>query len=207
MDIEKYRTFITAAECTSFASAAEKLFLTTPTVTKHIYALERETGVGLFERTPQGVRLTEEGEKRIELARQIVSCYDALNNMNAGKTLELFSIPCLEIIGVPGYLHSFAMVRPEINVSLTERHGTALIEDLLNRRCEIAFIGNVYARMDELESMEIFNEKVCLAVSSAHPLAKREKISLSELKSESFIMMLQETGMPAFYEMCCLACG
>lgn len=177
MDIEKYRTFITAAECTSFASAAEKLFLTTPTVTKHIYALEREMGVSLFERTPQGVRLTEEGEKRIELARQIVSCYDALNNMNAGKTLELFSIPCLEKIGVPGYLHGFAMARPEINVSLTERHGTALIEDLLNRRCEIAFIGNVYARMDELESIEIFNEKVCLAVSSAHPLAKRENFS------------------------------
>ena len=121
MDIEKYRTFVTAAESNSFASAAEKLFLTTPTVTKHIYALEREMGVSLFERTAQGVRLTEEGEKRIALARQIVACYDALNNMNAGRVLELYSIPCLEKIGVPGYLSGFAMARPEISVALTKR--------------------------------------------------------------------------------------
>jgi len=207
MDIEKYRTFITAADCSSFASAAEKLFLTTPTVTKHISAIEREMGVSLFERRAQGVRLSSEGEKRVELARQIVAAYDALNKMNAGKTLEVFSIPCLEKIGVPGILRGFAMARPEIGVQLTERHGCALMDDLLNRRCEIAFLGNVYARTDGLDSVEIFNEKVCLAMSSEHPLASNGRVSLKELCSENFIMMLPETGMPAYYEKCCLSCG
>ena len=207
MDIEKYRTFITAADCSSFASAAEKLFLTTPTVTKHISALEREMGVSLFERTAQGVRLTGEGEKRVGLAKQIVACYDALNNMNAGRALELYSIPCLEKIGVPGYLRGFAKARPEISISLTERHGTALVDDLKNRRCEIAFIGNAYACGEELESIELFNEKLRIALSTEHPLAGRECISLGELRDESFIMMLPETGMPAFYEKCCLSCG
>lgn len=207
MDIEKYRTFITAADCASFASAAEKLFLTTPTVTKHISALEREMGVSLFERSAQGVRLSGEGEKRVELARQIVACYDALNNMNAGKSLEIYSIPCLEKIGVPGMLRGFAMARPEISVKLTERHGSAIVDDLLNKRCEMAFLGNVYVQTAGMDVIEIFNERLCIAMSAEHPLAERDRISLTELKCESFIMMLPETGMPAYYEKCCLSCG
>ena len=207
MDIEKYRTFITAAERHSFSGAAEKLFLTTPTLTKHISALEREMGVILFDRSPQGVRLTADGEKRVELAKQLVACYDALNKMNEGRTLDIYSIPCLEKIGIPSYLRGFAKARPEISISLSERHGTALVEDLKNRRCEIAFIGNVYACADELESIELFNERICLAVSSEHPLAAHGRVSLAQLKKENFIMMLPETGMPAFHEKCCASCG
>lgn len=207
MDIEKYRTFITAADCTSFASAAEKLFLTTPTVTKHISALEREMGVSLFERTAQGVRLTGEGKKRVDLAKQIVSCYDALNSMNAGRALELYSVPCLEKIGVPAYLRGFAVSRPEISISLTERHGAALAEDLVNHRCELAFIGSAYAPIEQLDSIRLFNDRICVALSAEHPLAKRRRIRLSELRDESFIMTLPETGMPSYYEKCCLSCG
>ncbi len=184
MDIEKYRTFVTAAECTSFARAAEKLFLTTPTVAKHIAALERDMGTKLFERCPQGIRLTEEGQQRLALAQQIVSCYDSLNHMNVGRTLEIYSVPCLEKIGVPSYLSGFALARPEISVELTECHGTDIFDALVNRKCELAFLSSIFADQNILESISIFNDRLSIAVGENHPLAKREWITLGELRNE-----------------------
>lgn len=207
MDIEKYRTFVTAAGCASFADAAEKLFLSTPTVTKHICALEREMGVFLFERQPHGVRLTEAGQARIELARQIVDSYDALAMMNANRSLQLYSIPCLEKTGVPRYLIGFAAVRPEISVSVTERHGTIVLDDLLNNRCELAFLGKPYANHSDLESVELFNEKLCVALPETHRLAGEARISLRQLEDDGFIFMHKDSGLYRFYEECCLSCG
>lgn len=207
MDIERYRTFVIAAEGTSFAKAADKLFLSAPTVTKHISALESEMGIKLFERTPHGIHLTEAGKRCLPLARQMVSCYDSLNSMNANRVLEIYSIPCLEKLDVPDFLKRFSMIRPEISVTIVERHGTEIIEALLTHRCELAFIGNTYIDMDTLDYIEIFNERIRVAVSEKHPLADRETISLSELKNESFIMMSQESGMAGFFEKCCLSCG
>ena len=206
MDIEKYRTFITAAHCDSFAQAAEKLYLSTPTVTKHIKALEQEMGVALFERTPQGVLLTNPGRERVELARQMVESYDALQRMNT-RQLKLYSIPCLEKIGVPGLLSGFNALHPEISVSLVERHGQVLTEDLLAGRCELAFLGTPYARMEEMDSIPLFSTRLCAALPENHPLAGCKSVSLAQLKDDGFIFMPMESGLYKYYESCCLSAG
>lgn len=79
MSVERYRTFLAAARCPTFFEAAEELYITPATVSKHIAALERELGVVLFERRPHGVALTAAGERKLPLVRQLVEAYDALN--------------------------------------------------------------------------------------------------------------------------------
>lgn len=207
MDIERYRTFVVAAECTSFAKAADRLFLSAPTVTKHISALEHEMGIKLFERTTQGIRLSAEGEKRLPLARQLVSCYDGLNIMNTDQNLEIYTIPCIEKVGLPEFISGFLLKRPEITISISECHGTEIMDALLACRCELAFMGSVYADNNNLEYMEIFHERVCIAVSENHPLAYRESVSLAELQEEPFIMISQKSGLPVYYEKCCRKYG
>ncbi|MGM8214836.1 LysR family transcriptional regulator [Bacillaceae bacterium W0354] len=55
------KTFITVSELKNFRKAAEALYVSQPTVTVHIQALEKELGVTLFERNQRHVKLTEEG--------------------------------------------------------------------------------------------------------------------------------------------------
>lgn len=207
MDIERYRTFVVAAECTSFAKAADRLFLSAPTVTKHISALEHEMGIKLFERTNQGIHLSAEGKKRLPLARQLVYCYDGLNMMNQDQNLEIYSVPCIEKIGLPEFLSGFLLKRSEFSVSINECHSTEIIDALLAGRCELAFMGSSCADRNDLDCMEIFHERVCVAVSENHPFAYRKSVSLLELAEEPFIMLTQESGLPGYYEKCCRKYG
>ena len=207
MDIEKYRTFVQAARCRSFLEAANALYLPTPTVTKHISALEREMGVSLFERLPHGARLTEEGRRRLPLAEAMLEAYDELCAMNADKQLRIDSIPCQQRVGLPELLAGFEAAHPEITVTITERHGLRLVQELLDSQCELGFCGTRYIDEQMLEYIELFQTQICAILPLEHPLAGQESLSLSQLKDSPFVLLSQESGMYLFYTDCCLRCG
>ena len=73
MDLRRLEIFVKVAELGSFSRAAEALFLTQPTVSEHVRALEDELGVQLFERTPRGVRLLPAGATLLPRARAILA--------------------------------------------------------------------------------------------------------------------------------------
>ncbi len=73
MDQRHLRTFVAVAERLHFRQAAERLFLSQPTVTGHIQALEREIGSPLFDRQGRHVALTPAGERLLPYARRLVA--------------------------------------------------------------------------------------------------------------------------------------
>ena len=80
MELYQLRTFVTVADTGNLTQAAERLFTSQPAVSAHIKALVEELEIKLFDRTPKGMRLTENGSALREKAQLV---------LNAGTNLKL----------------------------------------------------------------------------------------------------------------------
>jgi DNA-binding transcriptional LysR family regulator len=80
MDLRLIRYFAAVAEAKSFSGGAKLAFVTQPTLSSGIAALEKELGMKLFERHPRGVRVTGDGERLLEHARTILREVQALRS-------------------------------------------------------------------------------------------------------------------------------
>lgn len=78
MELKQLEAFVNVADLKSFSKAADKLFLTQPTISSQISTLEKELGCRLFERTTKSLRLSAEGEKLYPYAVRMI---DIRNNM------------------------------------------------------------------------------------------------------------------------------
>ena len=72
MNLKQLEAFVEVAEKNSFSKAAKSLYLTQPTVSAHIAALEKELGSRLLIRNTKEVELSESGKRLYEYAKQIV---------------------------------------------------------------------------------------------------------------------------------------
>ena len=93
MDIRSCRELIAVADRLSFSDAAEELFVTQPTLSKHVAAAEREVGFRIFDRDTASVDLTIEGELFVDGLRDVVESYETAlasvrSAQNAGLTRE-----------------------------------------------------------------------------------------------------------------------
>lgn len=91
MDIRVLRYFLMVAQEESFSRAAERLFLSQPTLSRQIHELEEELGVTLLKRTNRNVVLTSEGQRLRKRAQEIVELAD--------KTRQEFAVPAGEVAG------------------------------------------------------------------------------------------------------------
>jgi DNA-binding transcriptional LysR family regulator len=80
MEIYQLKTFVTIAREGSITRASELLFLSQPAISAHIKAIEDEIGFSLFDRTPRGMTLTENGTKLLSKAEQMIAVYKELIN-------------------------------------------------------------------------------------------------------------------------------
>ncbi|MDA8442378.1 MAG: LysR family transcriptional regulator [Peptococcaceae bacterium] len=202
MSIDKYKTFVVAARYGTFHDAADELYITASAVSKHIAALEKELGIVLFERLPQGVRLTKAGEARLPLAKRIVEAHDELKAMKVTSPdlrLQLYSIPTQKRFGLSQILAEFRTLRPEIVIEISERHGLALAKAILDGECELGFAGSQYLNPGLLQWITITKGKVGAVLPLCHPLASCESISLKCLSGDDFVFLIPETGMYQVY--------
>jgi DNA-binding transcriptional LysR family regulator len=85
MDLKQIRYFVAVAEAGSFSEGARRAFVTQPTLSAAIAALEAELGFALLERHARGVRLTEKGEEALETSRAILRAAERLKAASGGK--------------------------------------------------------------------------------------------------------------------------
>ena len=212
MNIDKYKTFLVASHSKTFFQAAEELSITASTVTKHISSLENEMGVLLFDRFPQGVRLSEEGAVRLPIVMRLVESYQALTNpgsnrIETSQTLRIFSVPAHRNFNLEKILIDFQAANPDIRLEITERHGLSLIKALSEGECEMAFLGPQYLDRGKWQRIVITVDKIGVILPLDHPLATKKSISLTELSDSDFIMMTPESGIFQLYSDYCRKCG
>ena len=133
MDQRHLRTFVAVAERLHFRQAAERLFLSQPTVTGHIQALEREIGSPLFERQGRHVALTPAGERLLPYAQRLVALEgEAAAAVRAWRLryderLSVVSSIFVAAAALPAALRQLLAERPRVEIALR----TAFSQDVV----------------------------------------------------------------------------
>jgi DNA-binding transcriptional LysR family regulator len=200
MEIRQIQYFLSIVDTGSFTAAAEENFITQPSLSKIISALEKELAVSLFDRSKHKVSLTEAGKAFLRHARTQVAKYkDMLVEMDGYKTSEdtftVAAIPVLPQYGIANLIAQFRDKYPQIHFNLEETNGQNIVPGLLERRFNLGFIRHNYLDHELLNMIEICKDKLLLVVAKKNQYANRTSISLAELANENFILFDKVTDL------------
>ncbi|MDK8285262.1 LysR family transcriptional regulator [Dialister micraerophilus] len=211
MTLQQLRYIIAIAEAGSITSAADKLLVSQPSLSKVVNQIEEEMGITIFNRNNRGVYLSEEGLSFLSYSRQVVEQADLLENKykNKEKQRRVFSITSHHYAFV---VNAFVALVKEYGenkyeFSLRETLTNNIIEDVRTSRSEIGvlflsdFNRKVILKMLEdadLKFTKLFVVKPHIFVSRKNPLAKEKTVELSDLKN--FPRLLYDQGIKnSFY--------
>jgi len=177
----------------SFSRAAKKMYLTQPSLTKHIKNLEDAVDAKVVVRKNTGVSLTSEGKILYEYARRIFKLMDEAKERVArvkeDETGSIFvsasTIPSAYIL--PHVLRSFNRAYPDIHCYVQMNDSEATINMVIDDQVEIGFIGKLISNR-KLHLEPVWRDRLILAVPHGHPWVTRNAITMDELTREPFII-------------------
>lgn len=147
MNLKQLEAFVCVAETRSFSRAAKKLYLTQPTVSAHIHALEEELGARLLIRTSREVLLSTDGERLYQKAREMLRMeYEIRRDFQnlEGTEKKTVVIGASTIPGqyiLPRALSLFSRHYPESRLEILENDSLGVISMVLNGEIEVGFTG------------------------------------------------------------------
>lgn len=190
MDLYQIKYFLAVVEAGGFTKAAERLFVSQPSLSVGIKKLEQELGVTLFERGGRRAILTNAGKHFLEKAKAILNEYEsALSELKSFQNQETLKIGVLRTIRIDGLSKLIATFRenyPTVALELCDGN----LEELRNwlEQGEIDLAVTVLSSQESSKtSVPLFQQRRLLAVPKVHPLAQKETVSLSELDGIPYI--------------------
>jgi len=198
MDIEQIKTFIVTANSRTYNEAAEKLFITASTVSKHIQHIECECDITLFERTPHGVSLTESGKEALPCAEQMLKQFGqliAISDKVCGNTLRIATLPFYASFGFAEIMSEFIADHPDIKLTVDDCNGSEIMSRLRYENYELAFSGLLYLDASKIKSIRIQSNELVAVLPKTHALANREQIAITELRDELFQILQPVSGV------------
>lgn len=213
MDIRQLRYFISVAENLSFTDAAKDLFVAQSAVSQQIADLEKKIGVQLFVRDKRSVKLTSAGSV---LLKESISLVDKTEEV-IKKTrqaaqgiignLKIGFLGYSERFYLPSIIKQFQINYPDVDLQLEQYNHGMLNEALITGELDIGFTFSFgIASIGGLEERHVFTESISAVLHNEHPLAHRDRISISELAKERFIVLNKEES-PQGYNQTLLICA
>lgn len=216
MNIVQLNYFITLANEKKFTNAATKLYITQPTLSQQIKALEDEVGQELFIRTHKEVSMTPAGkvfyDYAIEAIKQWDICKDKLNNISKDASGNL-SIGLFWTFGynhIDELLKKFKNHYPNINLHLSVDGSSLLIDKVISKQLDCAFITGCYLP-DDKEFTFLSNhlnftllmESPLICLANEHsPLAKKSSVTFNDFDNEPIVYISQVSNMYNVFHKC-----
>jgi DNA-binding transcriptional LysR family regulator len=199
MDLRRLEVFARVAELGSFSRAAEALFLTQPTVSEHVRALEDELGVALLDRlgrvtapTRAGQLLLGYAQRLLALARETRQAMDEFQGRIAGPlALGGSTIPGEYLL--PGLIGQFKAKHPDISVSLLIGSSRQVSDWIEEGRVELGVVG-ARPTARSLHARDLLVDELVMVVPAGHPWAGRGSVALAELRAEPLILRERGSG-------------
>ncbi|MBP2643094.1 MAG: hypothetical protein H6Q67_981 [Firmicutes bacterium] len=206
MTTEQMKYFLCAAEQLNFTAAAERLYITQPSLSRQIAAMEKELEAQLFIRSNNTVRLTPAGKALYKGLSQLYPNYltlvEEVKDVNSGIAGQL-NIALLEdqvldnvlILAMGTLLKKF----PNIDISISRRDFLSLYNGLIDGSVDIA----VTLLYDEkppsgMKSMQLSAQHFYLAISKKHPVAERKKINYQGIAQITETLPLMMVSLESF---------
>jgi LysR family hydrogen peroxide-inducible transcriptional activator len=194
MEVHQLRYFVAVAQLGSFSRAAERCFVSQPSLSQQIQKLERGLGQRLFERLGRQVRLTGAGQMLLERATAILAALDDAERRiretgeQTGGRLVVGVIPTIAPYLLPPVLKRFLREFPLVEVTVDEEVTARLIEAVATAELDLAVLA-LPVPDDRLKVEPLFTEQLYLTVDRRHRLAKQRSITLDDIREERFVVL------------------
>ena len=206
MDVQALEAFYWIAQTGSFNKAAEKLYLTQPSVTARIQALEKDLGQPLFERKPRGVRLTDAGRVLFPHAERLLTdirkARQAVHNLEtaSGGTLIVGSALTISTYTLPEMVARYKLAYPSVEVAIRTGRSQNIQQLVLEDSVQLGLVHSPINVHAEIVSVPLYSEPIVLVVQPNHPLAGQESVTAQQLAAEPFITSDRASRYWAFVE-------
>ncbi len=198
INVQQLISFYFVAKEKSFSVASEKLFISQPAVTQQIKGLEERFGVKLINVKRKRVNLTKAGERLVNYAEEMINHVMMAENflksyrvnylhIGTATTLTLYLTPIID---------TFKELFSSVMVSVREGPSLALVEDLLDFKCDICLVGALETINKKLHVTRIPGvEGMVLVASPDYPLVKKPEVKWEDLVD--YPLIIQSEGSTA----------
>ena len=186
MNLRDLKYLVSVAQERHFGRAAEKSFVSQPTLSMQIKKMEDELGVQIFERSIKNFVITKPGQEIIKKAKIILREAEEIKNIAKNSKdpfsgeLRIGAFPTLASYFFPQVVGKISKKFPQLKLLLIEEKTDELLHRLKNGEDE------------SLESQKIFSEEFLLAVPQKHALSEKKKVQIKDLQGKT--LMLLEDG-------------
>lgn len=204
MTLQQLKYLVTVAECKNITAAAEKLYISQPSLSAAIHSLEKEMNVTAFVRSNKGMTVTKEGEELLSFARNLLEqadimkerfCTDSNRKPKFCVSCQHYSFAVNAFVDVVNKYDA-----AEYNFTLRETQTGEIIDDVANGNSELGILylsesnEDVLCKLfkkNDLVFEEIFEASPHIFISKNHPLADKDRISLEDLRPYPYLVYEQ----------------
>ena len=211
MNIQQLRYVVAIANSGTFREAAEKMYVSQPSLSISVRDLEKELGFKIFRRTSSGTFLTRRGMEFYEKAQELVKGFDIFPNQYANPEEEKdeFSIASQHYDFLPPTITAFSQQYPEYkNFRIFESTTVQILDEVAQGHSEIGIIylnnqnqKGIMQRVEKLglEVIELIPFQTHIYLREGHPLAKKKELVMEDLADLPTVRFTQEKDEYLYY--------
>ena len=203
MTIRHLKIFITVADAGKMSAAAEKLYISQPSVSQAIRELEEHYQPLLFERLSKKLFITEAGKRLYSYARPVVTQFDLIEqNMAQESRIQRLRIGGTITLGssILSYMiRDLKKSCPDLELYSYVNNTRIIEQKLLNMELDVAIVeGQI--KSPDLVSIPMVQDMLVLVCSADHPFAGKSAIKVTELNEQPFVMRESGSGTRELFE-------
>ena len=211
MNIQQLRYVVAIANSGTFREAAEKMYVSQPSLSISVRDLEKELGFKIFRRTSSGTFLTRRGMEFYEKAQELVKGFDIFQNQYANPEEEKdeFSIASQHYDFLPPTITTFSQRYPDYkNFRIFESTTVQILDEVAQGHSEIGIIylnnqnqKGIMQRIEKLglEVIELIPFQTHIYLREGHPLAKKKELVMEDLIDLPTVRFTQEKDEYLYY--------
>lgn len=194
MTLTELKYIVTLAQERHFRRAAERCFVSQPTLSVAIKKLEDELDVAIFERNRSDVRVTMVGERIVAQARKVLEEAELVKQLameGKGQLNLPLRVGAIFTVGpylFPHLIRNIKPIAPEMPLILEENYTAVLRQKLRNGEVDAIIISLPFEEA-EVEIQDVYDEPFEVLIPAQHPLAKQEKITRKQLEKENILLL------------------
>ncbi|MDP3072807.1 MAG: LysR family transcriptional regulator [Opitutaceae bacterium] len=203
MELRQLRYFVAAAEAGNISTAAKKIFLTQPALSRQIKALEGDIGQPLLERRAHSIRLTPAGEELLRAARELLLHADQVRERirasAQGVRLRVGYAPSLASGILSAAVADFSQAHPAARVELFDLTPGEMLAGLDDNKLDIALTVARTGKTPGLKWTHLARATWRLAVSRQHPLGRRRRLAPADV-ADAPLLVLSRRDYPHYWD-------
>ncbi len=196
MTITQLQYVLAVAEHKNFTLAAEKCFVTQPTLSMQIQKIEEELGIQIFDRSKKPIQLTDIGQKIVTQGKNIVNeanrIQDIVDQQKGfiGGEFRLGIIPTVMPTLLPMFLSNFIKKYPKVKLIIEELNTDEIITRLNNGHLDAA-IAATPLEEEKIKEIVLYYEPFVAYIPESHVTFSKKEITIDDLNIDE-ILLLQD---------------